>query len=257
VATNPTLDLLMNRASVRAYTDRVPDDETVSTIVRAGQQAPFAHQCCSVILQREGPFTWGAPLRLLVCADAHRIGLVAARRGWERRTNDLQLLLFAVQDAAYLAQNMVIAAESLGLGSCYIGSPVVTAAALRERCALPPKVLPLVGLVLGYPAERPAPRPRYPLAFTLFEERYPELDEDAVTEAMRVMDEGFLAESYYRRLNAMVPLPEGREETFTFDDYSWTEHISRKLQWNPDPADLLAGLRACGFDVTGGGEDGE
>ncbi|MBN2172072.1 MAG: nitroreductase family protein [Candidatus Krumholzibacteriota bacterium] len=254
MATNPTLDLLMNRASVRAYTDRVPDDETLATLVRAGQQAPFAYQCCSVILQRKGPFAWQAPLRLLVCADLHRIGLIAARRGWRTRTNDLQLLLFAVQDAAYLAQNMVIAAESLGLGTCYIGSPLVTAAALRERCQLPPKVLPLVGLVLGYPAERPAPRPRYPLDFTLFEERYPELDEDAVAEAMRVMDEGFLAEDYYRKLGTMVA-PEGREETLTVDDYSWTEHISRKLQWSPDPAPMLAGLRACGFDLAGAGED--
>ena len=46
--------------------------------------------------------------------------------------------------------------------------------------------------------------------------------------AMQVMDEGYLAQGYYQKQNAMINLHGKKEETFTFDDYSWTEHISRK-----------------------------
>ena len=141
---DPTLDVLMNRASVRAYTGEVPSDEVIETIVRAGVQAPFAMQMFSVIVRREGKLPWGAPVGFLVCANVHRLSRIANRRGWTVETNDLTLLLFAVQDAAYAAQNMVTAAEALGLGSCFIGAPMGQAPRLVEECHLPPKVFPLL-----------------------------------------------------------------------------------------------------------------
>jgi hypothetical protein len=43
---------------------------------------------------------------------------------------------------------------------------------------------------------------------------------------------------------------EGREETFTYDNYSWTEHMGRKWgQWLADPGELLEQLAACGFEI--------
>ncbi|MGD2176978.1 MAG: nitroreductase family protein [Anaerolineae bacterium] len=113
---------LLSRKSIRRYTDELPSDEVVETIVRAGQQAPFANQLCSLLLPRhreENPF--GAPLLFTVCVDANRLALVMARRGWEMAANDLSLLLFGIQDAALMVENMVIAAESLGLGSYFLG----------------------------------------------------------------------------------------------------------------------------------------
>ncbi len=68
---NPVIDTLMRRASVRKYTDQVPSDEVIETIMRAGQQAPFAMQMCSVVLEREGSIAWDAPLNFVICADAH------------------------------------------------------------------------------------------------------------------------------------------------------------------------------------------
>ena len=76
-------------------------------------------------------------------------------------------------------------------------------------------------------------------------------DGETVREAMRVMDEGYLAQYYYSSRNAMIPLTRGREETYTLKDYSWTEHISRKLgQWSPDPKGLLKQLEKRGFHIT-------
>jgi nitroreductase len=249
VIDNPVIRALMAHRSIRKFTGGVPADEVVETIVRAGQQAPFAYQMGSVLLSRKrerNPFH--APLLFTICVDAHRIELVMARRGWKLASNDLHVLLFGMEDAIMMAQNMVIAAESLGLGTCYLGAAQYRTDEIAEEYGLPGRVFPVVGLAVGYPAEDPPPRPRYPLEFTLFEDRYPELDDGTVTQAMQAMDEGYLAQDYYRRANLMLPLEEGREESFTFDNYSWTEHISRKLgQWSKSAEGLVKQLAACGF----------
>jgi nitroreductase len=99
---------------------------------------------------------------------------------------------------------------------------------IAEEYLLPKRIFPLVQLVMGYPAEDPPPRPRYPLGFTLFEGKYPGLTDEMVSEAMKVMDEGYLAQDYYRRLKAKIPLESRRQETYTYENYSWTEHICRK-----------------------------
>lgn len=255
---NPILEAMLRRKSIRAFTDEDPTWETIETVVEAGQRAPFAAQLGSVLLKRDrsaNPF--GAPLLFTVCVDVHRAERVMAARGWRRAMCDLSTLLLGVQDAAYMAQNMVQAAESVGMGSCYLGGAPYFADRIVEEYALPPRVFPLVQLAMGYPAEDPPVRPRYPIGFALFEDRYPELDRGTIDRAMEAMDDGYLSQGYYRSLGAMIPLDEGREEAFTYEDYSWTEHISRKLgQWSKRPDELLRALEACGFDVageTGGG----
>jgi nitroreductase len=259
---NPVIDVLMNRASVREYTDRVPSDEVVERIARAGQQAPFAAQLGSLLLRRDrakNPFH--APLLFTVCADVHRLEVVLARRGWKRVTSDAAILLFAIQDAAYMAQNLVIAADALGLGSCYLGAAPFIADRLAEEYGLPTRVFPVVQLAMGYPAAAPQPRPRYPLSFSLFEGRYPTFSEREIDAAMAVMDEGYLAQDYYRE--GAIPLEDGRPDAFDRQSYSWTEHMGRKWgQWLRDREELLGPLRACGFDLNevpgvAGSGDGE
>jgi nitroreductase len=248
---NDMIEILMQRASVRSYTKQMPSDEVIRTVVRAGQQAPFAMQLCSTILKRGDNIPWGAPLCFIICADAHRLELIAKRRGHETKTNDLTLLLFAIQDAAYMAQNMVVAAQALGMGSCFIGSAPMKAKAIIAECDLPARVFPLVLLVMGYPAEETPTRPRYPLSFSFSEDRYPVFTDSDIAEAMQVMDDGYLAQDYYRKANFKIPLEGDREDTYTFDTYSWTEHISRKLQWDPSSKEMIENLKACGFDICG------
>jgi nitroreductase len=242
---NTVVEQMLARRSIRKYTDREPTEEVVETVVRAGQHAPFAAQLGSVLLKRDRDSTpFRAPLLFTVCVDAHRLELIMAKRGWTTRTNDLSLLLFGIQDACYMAENMVMAAESLGMGSCFLGVTPYKAKKVIESYGLPPRVFPLVELTMGYPAEGPPPRPRYPLDAHLHEDRYRE----------------FSGEAGY-----MVPLQGGREETFTYDDYSWTEHMGRKWgQWLGSRAQLLEQMAACGFDLcvpregdTGSGGFGE
>jgi nitroreductase len=250
---NPTIKTLLERKSIRKYKDNMPSEEIVQTIVRAGQQAPFAYQLCSLLLSRNREKNMNrAPLLFTICVDSHRMELVMARRGWKMATNDLSLLLYGIQDAAYAAQNMVIAAESLGMGSCFLGGAPYHAKQIAEEYQLPKRVFPIVQLSMGYPAEDPPPRPRYPLEFTLFEDRYPDLSPELVEQAMAQMDDGYLAQEYYRRANYMIPLGGDREETFDFSSYSWTEHISRKAGlWFDSPKAIVEQFETCGFDVSG------
>lgn len=246
------LDNLMQRKSVRRYEKKEPSRETIEKIVRAGQQAPFTAQLYSVLLSRKGRHQFGAPLLFTFCADLHKLEKIMAKRNWEVATNDLSLLLFAIQDAVLAAGQMVTAAESLGLGSCFLGGAPYQAEKIIEDYNLPPRVFPIVQLVMGFPAENPPPRPRYPLEFTLFEEKYPDFSDGEIKEAMRAMDQGYLEEGYYERRTGIIDLEIDREETFTYENYSWTEHISRKWgQWLKDEEEILSKLQACGFNIRG------
>jgi nitroreductase len=247
---NETIDLLMNRKSIREFTEQVPSEEEIVTIVRAGQQAPFAMQTGSLLIHRNPEKNaFKAPVQFTVLCDLHRMERVMEMRGWQRKASNIHSLFFAVQDAAYMAQNMVIAAESLGMGSCFIGAAPYMSETLRKDCSLPDQVFPLVILAMGYPAENPPVRPRYPMDFHLYEESYPELTEEMTSRAMEEMDSGYLQQNYYRNAGFMIPLSDSsREETFNFDNYSWTEHISRKMGlWSTDPAELFLQMRICGL----------
>lgn len=247
---NLIIHTMLNRRSVRKYKPDQPSDEVLETIVRAGQQAPFASQLYSVLLTRKKKAPYSAPLWFTICVDLYKLERFMKIRGWEVVTNDLSLLFFGIQDAACMAENMVIAAESLGLGSCFLGNAPYLADQIAEEFKLPQRVLPLVGLVMGYPSEDFPPRPRYPLWFTLFEDQYPEFNDEQVAEAMQVMDQGYLDQGYYQKQKAKIRLDGSHKETFTYENYSWTEHISRKWgQWYHSPAELLEQLRKRGFNI--------
>jgi hypothetical protein len=84
----------------------------------------------------------------------------------------------------------------------------------------------------------------------LFEDQYPEFNDEQIAEAMRVMDEGYLAQNYYSKDKIKIRLEKGRQETYTYDDYGWTEHISRKWgQWYESHAEILSQLEKCGLDM--------
>lgn len=253
---NAVIDTMLDHRSIRKYSKRKPSEEVVKTVVRAGQQAPFASQMYSVLLSRNAsrnPFH--APLLFTICIDSHKFERIMAKRGWRMVTNDLTILFFGIEDALLMAENMVVAGRSLGLGSCFLGFAMYQADRIARQYALPLRVFPIVQLAMGYPAENPPPRPRYPIEFALFEDRYPELDDALISKAMAVMDEGYLAQDYYRVNRAKIPLEDGKEETFDLSNYSWTEHICRKWgQWYPDPGILLRQLELRGFNVLGNRE---
>jgi nitroreductase len=255
---NPVIQAMLNRKSIRHYLPDIPSDEVIETVVRAGQQAPFASQLASLLLSRDrekNPFR--APLLFTICVDSHKWEIIMAERNWEMIGDDGLLILLGIQDAALMAENMVIAAESLGMGSCFLGGAPFRSAQIIKKYNLPHRVFPMVQLTMGYPDGDYPPRPRYPIEFVLFEDSYPEFDRELVQKAIKVMDEGYLAQDYYRKLRAKIPLEGDREETFNYDDYCWTEHISRKWGQRLFPENLNDQLEKCGFYIKADQENNQ
>jgi nitroreductase len=246
---NQVINTLLAHRSIRKYTTEDIDKETIEIIVRAGQQAAFAYQAYSVILSRQkakNPFK--APVLLTICVDLYKFEMIMKKRGWKTVTNDLTLLIFGIEDASYMAQNMVIAAESLGLGTCYLGNPIWAMKNVAKNYRLPNRVAPIVQITIGHPAEEPQVRPRYPMNFTLFEDVYPtELDID---KAIKDMDEGYISQGYYKKARLMIDPSPVKEEDHDFSDYGWTEHISRKLGlWMDDVEVQKKNLKERGFKI--------
>jgi len=247
---NPVIQAMLRRKSIRRYTSEMPSDETIQTVARAGQQAPFASQLGSLLLSRnQKKNRFKAPLMFTICVDVYRWELIMERLNWEMYSDDLPLLVLGMQDAALMAENMVIAAESLGMGSCFLGDAPFKATKIAAEYKLPKRVFPMVQLTMGYPAEDPPPRPRYPLEFTLFEDRYPDFSEALIQRSMAVMDQGYMAQDYYRAKKLMIPLEGDRLETYTFDTYGWCEHISRKWGQPYFPDVIYEQFEDCGFKI--------
>ncbi|MFM0502871.1 NADPH-dependent oxidoreductase [Paraburkholderia caffeinilytica] len=189
-AWNDTLETLLAHRSVRAYKDRPLPDGTLETLIAAAQSAPSSSnlQTWSVVavedIERKARLSVlagnqahirDAPLLLVWLADLARLEAVAARASVKPEgLHYLETLLVGVIDAALAAQNAVVALESLGLGSVYIGAIRNAPEQVAAELGLPPHVLPVFGLCVGYedPARPAQVKPRLPQSVVLHRERY-------------------------------------------------------------------------------------
>jgi len=192
---NDTIRTLREHRSIRTFADEPMPDADVLEAVRAGQAAATssAVQAYSLIRVRDaskrerlaeltGPQekVARAPAFFVVCGDARRHRLLCARAGaaYDQR---LEAFLVAAIDATLFAQNLVVAFESMGYGTCYIGGLRTRIGEVDELLGIPEHVYPLYGLCVGKPAESPSIRPRLPVGAVLFEEAYPS-DADLLAE---------------------------------------------------------------------------
>ena len=162
---NPTLDALCARKSVRVFTEEPVPQAVKNALFQAAMQAPTAgNQMLYTILDitdaalkarladlcDHQPFIADAPVVLVFVADCQRWYDGFAAAGCAPRPPREGDLLLAAADAAIAAQNTVVAAESFGLGSCYIGDILENFEDVRSALALPPYAVPAAMLVLGY-----------------------------------------------------------------------------------------------------------
>jgi nitroreductase len=187
---NAVLDSLLAHRSVRAYLPRALAPGTVDLLVAAAQSASSSSnlQVWSVVViedparkARLAALAGGqrhieeAPLRLVWLADlsrAERIGQAAGQA--MEGLAFTESYITAIVDAALAAQNAVVAAESLGLGTCYIGAMRNKPEEVAAELALPPKVMAAFGLCVGHPdPARPAlVKPRLPPEVVAHREQY-------------------------------------------------------------------------------------
>jgi len=187
---NAALDTILSHRSVRTYLPNPVADGVLELIVAAAQSAPTSSslQAWSVVavadpnrkarlaeLASPNPQILSAPLFLVWLADLSRLRDIATECGKTGEGLDyLESLLLATIDAALAAQNALVALESLGLGSCYIGGIRNHPAEVSELLGLPPEALALFGMTVGYPdpAIETEIKPRLPQSLVLHRERY-------------------------------------------------------------------------------------
>jgi len=192
---NETIRQLCARKSVRVFEDRPIGGAEKAAIVNAACQAPTAgNQQLYTILDitdqsikeqlvktcDNQPFIAQAKMVLIFCADCRKWYRAFLASGCQPRDPGVGDLLLAVSDTNIAAQNAVVAAESLGIGSCYIGDIMENCEQQRKLLQLPPYVFPAAMLVFGYPTEQQKNRKkpvRAAMAHIVHENGYRDMDE--------------------------------------------------------------------------------
>ncbi len=196
---NEIIQSLHARKSVRVFEKTTVSPAVKQALLEATIQAPTAgNQMMYSIIDvtdqdlkeklakscDNQPFIASAPLVFIFVADHTRWHRGFAIAGAEPRALGVGDLMLAVTDTAIAAQNMVVAAESLGLGSCYIGDILENCEIHREMLNLPECAVPVCMLVLGYPTESQKKRAkpeRFALQYVVGKNSYPHLsDEDTI-----------------------------------------------------------------------------
>jgi nitroreductase len=169
-------EAIKGRRSVRAFTSKPVSDDDVKTILDAARQAPSAGnlQPWEFIVVRDAEikkrlaqaaldqaFIEEASVVIVACADESRSSPRYGSRG---------STLYCIQDTAAAIQNLHLAALALGLGTCWVGA--FDEAEARKLLVTPQNARPVAIIPVGYPAEKPKPRPRRPLAEIVHREKF-------------------------------------------------------------------------------------
>ncbi len=222
---NETLRHLFTRSSVRDFLPKKVPEDVLRSIIEAGLHSPSAGnlQPYSIIrVEDEGrklllaelclqKFISKAPVLLVFCIDFHRL------ERWSRlseapftASESFRHFWVAFVDVSICAQSICVAAESLGLGSVYIGTIIESADKVRDTLKLPDKVFPVILLCLGYPRSRPLPQKKLGYDIIVSSEVYHEPSDEELLKAfsekyerieVKVSDERLkLAEEVYKNL---------------------------------------------------------
>ena len=181
------IEQLLSHRTIRKYKSLAIPDETTEKILLAGCRASTTGnmQLYSIIVTRDEankkalapchfnqPMVVNAPLVLTFCADFNRFNkwciLNNAVPGYD---NFLSFVTAAI-DTLLVAQNVTVAAESLGLGVCYLGTTTYLAAKIIDILKLPKGVVPVTTLTIGWPDEDPEQLDRLPLESIVHPEFY-------------------------------------------------------------------------------------
>ncbi|WP_054698863.1 oxygen-insensitive NADPH nitroreductase [Desulfosarcina cetonica] len=229
---NATIDLMRAHRSIRKFSDRAVDEATLETIIAAAQCAATSHfvQAYTVIQVRDaakrkaiaqlaGPQAWveKAPVFLVFCADLSRLETACDMHAATMQTGWAEQFVTATVDAALLAQNVLLAAESLGMGGVFIGGIRNDPQTVCNLLEIPDQAYPVFGMCLGWPAHDPPPKPRLPVKAVLVTDRYPENHDRQCLEAYdRVTNH------YYLHRNSNL-----RDETWTAQMAEFNSRIIR------------------------------
>lgn len=192
------IDLLKSHRSIRKFTDQSISPELLNELFLAGQGAATSSflQGATIIrvsdksmrkelaaLAGNQAYVETAAEFMVFCADLKRAGNYCAEYGKPFAGDYTEHFIIATVDAALMAQSLVTAAESEGLGICYIGGIRNNPNEVSELLQLPKGVYPVFGLCLGYPDQNPEIKPRLPLSVIVKQDHYNDTgDKEAIAE---------------------------------------------------------------------------
>ncbi|MCK5823771.1 MAG: NADPH-dependent oxidoreductase [Bacteroidales bacterium] len=189
------IQLLNNHKTIRKYKNQEIDEKTLSEILTAGTRASTTGnmQVYSIIVTRDdemkaklSPFHFGqsmikeAPVVLTFCADFYRFNKWCESRNAKPGYDNFLSFMTAAIDALLVAQNVCIAAESKGLGICYLGTTLYTADKIIDTLNLPKGVVPITTVTIGYPDEKQEQIDRLPLEAIIHHETYKNYSSESI-----------------------------------------------------------------------------
>ncbi len=188
-------NLLLSRRTIRKYSSEPVDDVIINELLMAGCRTSTTGnmQVYSIIITRDHNkkkellplhFNQGmvteAPVLLTFCADFNRFNKWCLLRKADPGYDNFLSFMTAAIDAMLVAQTLCIAAESKGLGICYLGTTIYMAHKIIEVLNLPKGVVPVTTLTLGWPAEQPEQVDRLPLEAVVHNETYHDYSDESI-----------------------------------------------------------------------------
>jgi nitroreductase len=179
--------IFLNRRTVRKYSSDLVEDSLLNEILMMGVRASNTGnmQAYSIIITRSeevkkelSPCHFNqkmvvdAPVVLTFCADFNRFGKWCRMRDAEPGFDNFLSFMTGAIDALIVAQTVCTAAESKGLGICYLGTTTYMAHRIIEVLGLPAGVVPVTTITMGWPESLPEQVDRLPLDAIIHKERY-------------------------------------------------------------------------------------
>lgn len=235
-------DLLMKRRSVRNFKDQPVPEDVIEKLIDAANNAPSGGniQPLSIILvqdpdarkklaeiNEDQPWIKNAPLSMIFCIDFHRTKKWASLFDTQfKGENALSHFLIAYADMMCAAQNVVILAESYGLGSVYIGTIQSEMDRARQYFKIPQYVLPMMVLSIGYPKSVPNSIPKLKRNVITHRETYSELSDDDIKKAFedKYGDFDDNANRYFEK--AYIEVVEADKQ----QEQSWIEQAKKEMK---------------------------
>jgi len=227
------IDLLKSHRSIRKFTDKVIEQELMEDLFVAGQAAATSSflQGTTIVrisnkdtreklaeLAGNQPYVKTAAEFMIFCADLKRAGNYCEAYEKPFEGDFTEHFIIATVDVALMAQSLVTAAESVGLGICYIGGIRNNPVEVSKLLELPRGVYPVFGLCLGYPDQEPEIKPRLPISVVVKDETYNE------------EGDGDNIEEYDERIREYY-----RSRTGGGHGISWTEQVATLLSEKSRP----------------------
>lgn len=200
-----TIDTLLSHRSIRNYSDKEIDDVTLDLILKAACNGSTTGnmQLYSIIITRDKekmksmapfhfnqPIATNAPLLLTFCADFNRFYKFCEYRDAETDAYDnIQSYHWAVIDAIIAAQNACVAAESLGLGICWLGTITYNVDKFIDFLKLPERVIPVACISVGYPASDPGLTDKLPVEAFIHRETYSDYTKEDIDRLYKEKEE--------------------------------------------------------------------